>query len=70
MRDRLPTPVFLGFLCGSVGKESTCSVGDLGLISGLGISTGEGKGYPLQYIGLEKSTDCIVLGVAELDATE
>ena len=29
-RDRLPTPVFLGFPCGSVGKESTRSVGDLG----------------------------------------
>ena len=26
-RDRLPTPVFLGFPCGSVGKESTCNVG-------------------------------------------
>ena len=29
-RDRLPTPVFLGFPCGSAGKESTRSVGDLG----------------------------------------
>ena len=29
-RDRLPTPVFLGFLCGSAGKESACNVGDLG----------------------------------------
>ena len=35
-RDRLPTPVFLGFPCGSAGKESTCSVGNLGLIPGLG----------------------------------
>ena len=33
--DRLPTPVFLGFHGGSDGKESSCSVGDLGLISGL-----------------------------------
>ena len=31
-RDRLPTPVFLGFPCGSAGKESACNVGDLGLI--------------------------------------
>ena len=31
--DRLPTPVFLGFPCGSAGKESAYSVGDLGLIS-------------------------------------
>ena len=30
----------------SVGKESTCSAGDLGLIPGLGRSPGEGKGYP------------------------
>ena len=28
--DRLPTPVFLGFLYGSAGKESTCNAGDLG----------------------------------------
>ena len=33
-RDRLPTPVFSGFPCGSAGKESTCSVGDMGLIPG------------------------------------
>ena len=33
-RDRLPTPVFLGFPCGSAGKESTCNVGDLGLTPG------------------------------------
>ena len=56
-RDRLPTPVFLGFPCGSAGKESTCNVGDLGLIPGLGKSPGEGKGYPLQYSGLENSMD-------------
>ena len=34
---------------GSVGNESTCNAGDLGLISRLGRSPGEGKGYPLQY---------------------
>ena len=55
----------LGFPCGSAGKESTCNVGDLGSISGLGRSPGEGKGYPLQYSGLEKSTDSIVHGVAK-----
>ena len=48
-RDRLPTPVFLSFPCGSVGKESTCNVGDLGSVPGLGRSPGEGRGYPLQY---------------------
>ena len=46
-RDRLPTPVFLGFPCGSAGKESSCNAGDLGSTSGLGRSSGEGKGYPL-----------------------
>ena len=33
----------------SVGKESTCKVGDPGSIPGSGRSTGEGIGYPLQY---------------------
>ena len=46
-RDRLLTPVFLGFPCGSAGKESACIVGDLGSIPGLGRSPEEGKGYPL-----------------------
>ena len=36
-----------------------------GKIPGLGRSTGEGKGYPLQYSGLENSMDCIVHGVAK-----
>ena len=57
--------VRVGFLCGSAGKESACSAGDLGSIPGLGRSPGEGKGYPLQYYGLEKSMDCIVHGVAK-----
>ena len=62
--------MFLGFPCGSVGKESSCKVGDLGSIPGLGKSPGEGKGYPLQYSGLENSMDCIDHGVAESDLTE
>ena len=33
----------------SVGKESTCSAGDLSLVPGSGRSPAEGKGYPLQY---------------------
>ena len=64
-RDRLPTPVFSGFPCGSPGKESACNAGDLGLILGFGRSPGEGKGYPLQYSGLENSMDCIVHGVTK-----
>ena len=59
------TPAFLGFPCGSAGKESTCNAGDLGSIPGLGISPGEGKGYPFQYSGLENSMDCIVHWVAK-----
>ena len=50
---------------GSAGKESACSVGDLGLILGLGRSPGEGKGYPLQYSDLENSMDYIVHEVAK-----
>ena len=38
-----------GFPGSSVGKESACNAGDLGLIPGLGSSSGEGIGYPLQY---------------------
>ena len=56
---------FLGFPCGSAGKESVCNVGNLGSIPGLGRSPGEGKGYPIQYSGLENSLDCIVHGIAK-----
>ena len=70
VRDRLPTPVFLGFPCGSAGKESAYSAGDLGSIPGLGRFPGKGKGYPLQYSGLENAMDCVVHGVAQLDKTE
>ena len=55
----------MGFPGGSADKESTYNAGDLGLIPGLGISTGEGKGYPLQYSGLENSMHCIVHGVTK-----
>ena len=61
-RDRLPTPVFLGFPCGSAGKESACNARDLGLIPGLG-------DYPLQYSGLENFMDS-PWGCEELDMTE
>ena len=64
-RDSLPTVVFLGFPCGSGGKESACNAGDLGLIPGLGRFHREWKGYPLQYSGLEISMDCVVHGVAK-----
>ena len=41
------------------------NAGDLGSIPGLGKSTGEGKGYPHQYSGLENSMDYIVYGIAK-----
>ena len=60
----------ISFPGGSHGKESSCNAGDLGLISGSGRSPGEGKGYPLQYSGLENPMDrgawqATVHGVAE-----
>ena len=65
--------LFVGFPCGSAGKESACSVGDLGSIPGLGRSSGKGKGYPLQYSGqcsgLENSMDCRVSRVGHDRAT-
>ena len=46
----------------SAGQESTCNAGDPSSVPGSGRSPGEGKGYPLQYAGLENSMDCIVHG--------
>ena len=57
--------LFLGFPCGSAGKEFTRNAGDLGSIPGVERSSGEGTGYPLQYSGLENSMDCIVQGIAK-----
>ena len=50
---------------GSAGKEYACNAGDLGSIPGLGTSPGEGKGYPLQYSGLENSMDYTVHGKSQ-----
>ena len=61
------TIVNLGFPYGSDGKESTCNAVELGSIPGFGRSPGEGKGYPLQYSGLENSMDT---GLKESDMTE
>ena len=49
----------------SVGKESTCNAEDLGSIPESGRSTGEGKGYPLQFSALENSMDSVVHGVTK-----
>ena len=70
MESRFSSPFMScikGFPCGLAGKESARNEGDLGLIPGLGRSPGEGKGYPLQYSGLENSMDCIVFGVTRVE---
>ena len=56
-RDRLPTPVFLGFPGGSAGEESACNVEDLGSIPGSGRSPGGRHDSPLQYSCLETPMD-------------
>ena len=60
----------MNFPCGSAGRDSTCNTGDLGLIPGLGRSPEEGKGYPLQYSGLENSMDYSPWGCKESDTTK
>ena len=47
----------MGLPGGSVGKESACNTGDLGLIPGSGRCSGEGNGYPLRYSCLENSME-------------
>ena len=56
-RDRLPTPVFVGFPGGTDDKESAYNLGDLDLIPALGRSLGGGHGDPLQYAYLENPMD-------------
>ena len=64
--------LIVGFLDSSAGKESTCNAGDLGLIPGLRRFPGEGKGFPLQYSGLENSMGilCSPWDHKESDTTE
>ena len=67
--------VFTNFPGGSDGKESACSVGDLGSIPGSRKSSGEGNDNPLQYSCLQNPMErgawqATVYGVAELDMTE
>ena len=65
----------MGFSGGSDGKETTCNAGDLGSVSGLGSSSGEGHGKPLQYSCLENPMNrrawlATVYRVTESDTTE
>ena len=59
---RLTTPRSSSYLLnvvfpgGSVGKETACNAGNLGLILGSGRSPGEGNGYLIQYSCLENPT--------------
>ena len=56
-REKLSTPVFVGFPGDSDDKESACNAGDLDSIPGLGRSPGEGNERPIQYSGLENSME-------------
>ena len=56
----------MGLPGGSASKESAFNVGDLGSIPGFRRSPGEGKGYPLQFSGLENSIDCIIHGISKV----
>ena len=75
-KDRLPTPIFLGFPGSSDAKESSCNVGHLSSIHGLGRSHGGGHDNPLQYSCLENPHRQRSLvgyspwGCKELDTTE
>ena len=58
----------MDFPCDAVVKDPPASSGDVGdmdSIPGSEGSPGEGKGYPLQYSGLENSMDDIVYGVTK-----
>ena len=69
-RNLKGTSSIMGCPCGSAGKESACNVRYLGSVPGLGRSPGEGKGYTLQYSGLENSMDYRPWGCKELYMTK
>ena len=66
-RDRLLTPVFLGFACGSAGKESPCNAEDLGLIPEWEDPLEKGKATHSSILAknTKNSKDCIVHGVTK-----
>ena len=54
---KFPIEVLHKFPGSSVGKESACSAGDPGLVTGSGRSPGKGNGNPLQYSCLDNPMD-------------
>ena len=64
-KDRLPTLIFLGFPCGSTGKESTCNAGNLGSILGWEDPLEKGKATHSSVLAWRIPWDC-----KELDTTE
>ena len=74
-RDRLSTPILLGFPCGSAGKESACNAGDLGSIPSLGRSLERGMAptavfLPGEFHGQWSLVGYSPWGCKELDTTE
>ena len=61
-QNNLSLKLLLSFPDSSADKESTCIMGDPGSIPGSGRAPEEGKGYPLQYSGLENSMDYVSTG--------
>ena len=53
----ISTHIFVFIYKAYIGKESACHAGNQGLIPGLGSSSGEGNGNPIQYSRLENSMD-------------
>ena len=60
----------MGFRSGSAGKKICLQCGRSGFNPWVRKIPWKGKGYPLQYSGLENSTDCVVHGVTESDTAE
>ena len=69
-RDGLLPPVFLGFPCGSAGKESACNAGGLGSIRGLGRFPGEGIRLPTPLFWPGEFQNYSSWGCKESDVTE
>ena len=68
-----PSPLRMlswNFPAGLDGKESACNAVDLGSIPGLGRSSEEGNGYPLQYSILKNFMDTGAWGATVHEVTK